>query len=260
LEINWKIRDKVVLITGASAGFGEATALQFAAHGSKLIIAARRLQKLEHLKRQIEDKHPGTRVHAAELDVCSEQSVKHLVANLPIDLQAIDILVNNAGLALGLCKTWEVELDDYNRMMDTNVKGVLLMTKAFVPGMIERNSGHIINVSSIAGLETYANGSIYCASKFALNALNSTLRKELVGTNIRVCSICPGLAKTEFSLVRFKGDAEKAEGPYKGLDPLVAEDIADTILYVASRPPHVQIAEMVIFPTNQASVSVIHRV
>jgi 3-hydroxy acid dehydrogenase/malonic semialdehyde reductase len=258
LETYPRLAGKVVLITGASAGIGEATALVFAASGAHLVLGARRKERLDQLREQLSQKY-GVKVHTGSLDVCSKDSVEAFVTSIPADMQEIDVLVNNAGLALGRDDAHVVSEEDVDAMIDTNVKGLVRVTRAVVPGMMGRNRGHIINISSVAGVEAYKGGSIYCATKHAVQAITKSQRKELVHTPLRVTSICPGLVDTEFSLVRFKGDSGKASEPYKGLDPLVARDVADTVAYAASRPPHVQVADLLLFPTNQASSELIHR-
>jgi len=254
-----RLTNKIVLITGASAGIGEACARVFAASGSKLVLGARREEKLHKLQAELESQYQA-RVAVATLDVCSPDSVKTFLERIPAEFREIDILVNNAGLALGRDKTWETSEDFLNQMIDTNVKGAQRMIRLVVPGMRERNRGHVINLSSIAGKEAYNGGSIYCASKFALEAINISLRKELVDTQVRVTSIAPGLVSdTEFSHIRFSGDKEKVEMTYKGYKPLSPFDIADNVAYVSSRPEHVQISDLVIFPTNQASSEIVHK-
>jgi len=255
-----RLKDKIVLITGASTGIGESTARLFAECGSHLILAARRVEKLQNLKNELQSKHKDMRIFTSELDVRSNESVEKFIKAIPKELSAIDILVNNAGLALGVKNTHENDLDQMNQMIDTNVKGVFYMVKAIVPGMVERKAGHIINISSVAGLEAYAGGSAYCASKYAVEALTMSMRKELVATPVRVTSICPALTgNTEFSFVRFGFDKDAAAKPYEGIQPLNPEDIADNVVYVASRPPHVQVSNLVVYPTNQASPNVIYK-
>jgi len=219
---------------------------------------SRRVERLEQLRGSL-TKAYGVRIFIGGMDVASRSSVEAFFAALPEDFQKIDVLINNAGLALGRDDTHVVSEEDVDAMMDTNVKGLVRVTRAVVPGMIARGKGDIINISSVAGIEAYKGGSIYCASKHAVQAITKAQRKELVHTPLRVASICPGLVETEFSLVRFKGDNTKAKETYKGLQPLVARDVADTVAYTASRPPHVQIADILIFPTHQASTEVIHR-
>jgi len=255
-----RLKGKIVLITGASNGIGASSARLFAECGSHLILTARRVEKLQALKEELQKKHPGINVWIHELDVQINDSVTKMVSDIPSDLSEIDILVNNAGLALGVKHAHENDLAQINQMIDTNGKGVFYMIKAIVPGMVQRKRGHIINISSIAGLEGYAGGSGYCASKYAVQGLTMAMRKELVATPIRVTSICPGLCgNTEFSLVRFSGNKETADKVYDGITALHPDDVADNIVYVASRPPHVQIAELAVFPTNQASANIVHR-
>jgi len=254
-----RLKDKVVLITGASAGIGEWTARLFAASGSNLVLTARRVEKLDALKKDLELKHSGIKIFTSALDVRSRQSVDQLIKAIPNEMSEIDILVNNAGLALGVKHTHENDLDAVDTVIDTNVKGVFYMTRAIVPGMVQRKRGHIFNISSVAGLEGYPGGSIYCASKFAVQGMTESLRKELVATPLRVTAICPGLVgETEFSMVRF-GDKESASKVYQGIQALTPEDIADNIVYIASRPPHVQITDIVIMATNQAAPTLVHR-
>jgi len=254
-----RLKGKNVVITGASAGIGEASAVHFAACGSNLVLLARRYEKLEKLKKDIEVKY-GVNVFIFKMDVANKDDWKKLEEAIPDNFKnKIDILVNNAGKALKLIHITQYNLEDVNEMIDVNIKGVFLAIQAFVPEMKKRGEGHIINLSSIAGKQAYVNGGIYCATKFALEALTDTLRQELVDTPLRVTKISPGSVKTEFALVRYGGDKATADKVYEGYDPLVSADIADNIVYVASRPPHVQIADMLIFPTAQASATVIHR-
>jgi len=245
--------------TGASAGIGEACAHQFAASGAKVILTARRVEKLQQVEEQIKQKFPEAKVHVTKLDVSVWKEVEETIQSFPEEFRSIDILVNNAGLAKGVAYTADNVPEDIDVVIDTNVKGVLYVTRAVLPGMIERNQGHVINISSVAGIDGYKGGSIYCASKHAVQGATESLRKEVVDKNIRVTAICPGLVETEFSVVRFSGDQDRADSVYKGLNALMAEDVADNVLYVASRPPHVQIAEVVVYPTNQASVEIVHR-
>lgn len=252
------LANKVVLITGASAGIGEATAHAFAREGAKLILLARRIDRLRLLAEDLKQKY-DTGTDCLEVDLRRYQTVGRELDNLPSEWRAIDILVNNAGLARGLSKLHEGELVDWDEMIDVNVKGLLAVTRAVLPGMLKRESGHIINVGSIAGHEAYPNGNVYCATKFAVRALSRGLKMDLTGTPIRVTSIDPGLVETEFSLVRFKGDRERAALPYKGLTPLTAKDIADAIVWSAGRPEHVNVSEMLILPTAQSSSTLAHR-
>jgi 3-hydroxy acid dehydrogenase/malonic semialdehyde reductase len=256
----YDIKGKIVLITGASSGIGESTALLFAEYGSHLILTARRIEKLKILKEKILSKFQDSKIFIHELDVRNFDSIKKLEEDIPKELKNIDILINNAGLALGLKYIHENDLNHINQMIDTNIKGIFYMVKVFLPNMVERKSGHIINISSIAGQEGYAGGSVYCATKFAVQGLTMSMRKELVNTPIRVSSICPGLVgNTEFSLVRYDGNEEMAKKVYEGIKALVPIDVADTIIYVASRPSHIQIIDLTIVPTNQASVCSIYK-
>lgn len=254
----YAINNQVVFITGASAGIGQAAARQFAAAGCHLILTARRQDRLQTLAQALTEEFP-VQVHAAAMDVSSLDSIQSVLENLPEDLKNIDILVNNAGLALGVNKAHENVPVDINTVIDVNVKGILYLTQAIVPGMVARQRGHVINISSIAGHEAYPGGSIYCGSKHAVSAITKSTRMDLADTPVRVTAISPGLVETEFSQVRFRGDIERAKDVYKGYEPLVADDIADAILYAATRPPHVQIADMIIFPTAQASATIVSK-
>lgn len=252
------LKGKVVLITGASAGIGEACARIFAEAGSRLILTARREGKLKALANELRHQF-NSEVLVQSLDVRDNGAVTSCIANLPDPFNSIDILINNAGLVIGVNKAHETPGDDVDTMMDTNVKGLLNMTRAVVPVLQKVNRGHIINISSIAGHETYPGGAVYCGSKHAVDAITKSLRMDLVDTGIRVTAISPGLVETEFSMVRFKGDKERADAVYNGLEPLVGDDIADAVFYAASRPPHVQIADMIIFPSQQAAATLVHR-
>jgi 3-hydroxy acid dehydrogenase/malonic semialdehyde reductase len=252
------LKDKIVFVTGASAGIGEATARAFAAEGSRILLCARRRERLEKLARELEREHQVA-VHAFPLDVRDPDEVERSLAGLPREWRPVDILVNNAGLSRGLDKLTQGLVDDWEEMIDTNIKGLLYVTRAVLPGMVDRGGGHIINVGSIAGHEVYPAGNVYCATKFAVRALSKGLRLDLNGTPIRVSEVDPGMVETEFSLVRFHGDAEKAGRVYKGLTPLGAEDIADAVVWCASRPAHVNVSEVVVMPTAQASTTLVHR-
>ncbi len=252
------LTNQTVLITGASSGIGRASAEAFAREGARIIICARRAERLAELKARLENEFQAS-VYSFVLDVRSRKAVDQTIDSLPDDWNKIDILINNAGLSRGLDKLQEGLIEDWEEMLDTNVKGLLYMTRKIVPGMIERGRGHIINIGSIAGHEVYPKGNVYCASKFAVDAITQGLRLDLVDTPLRVTAIDPGLIETEFSEVRFHGDKERAKSVYKGLEALTPEDIAETIVWCASRPKHVQIAEVIIFPTNQASAAVVHR-
>lgn len=249
---------KIALVTGATSGIGRATALALAREGCAVIIAGRRVERLEEVGDEIKRRYKRDWL-ALPLDVRDRQAVNEAISRLPQYWQNIDILINNAGLARGLSKLQEGDAEDWEEMIDTNVKGLLYVTRAVVPGMVKRGRGHIVNIGSIAGHEVYPGGNVYCATKHAVDALTKGLRIDLVDTPIRVSTVDPGLVETEFSVVRFKGDVEKAKNVYKGLQPLTGEDIAETILFIVTRPPHVQIAEVIIFPTAQASGTIVHR-
>jgi len=252
------LKDKVVLITGASAGIGEACAHRFAEAGCRLILTARRSEKLNRLAAELAERY-ACQALPVKLDVQDGKAIKEVLTTLPKSHQAIDILINNAGLVIGVEKAYETPAIDIDVMVDTNVKGVFNMIAAIVPDMVVANRGHVINISSIAGHEAYPGGSVYCATKHAVDALTKSLRMDVVATDLRVTAISPGLVETEFSLVRFKGDVQRAQAVYAGLEALVADDIADAVFYAASRPAHVQIADMIIFPTRQAAATVVHR-
>ncbi len=251
------LRDRVVFITGASAGIGEACARAFARLGCSLLLAARRTERLERLRGELETL--GVEVLTLALDVRSRSQVEEALASLPQGWREIDVLVNNAGLARGLDPVQEGSIEDWEEMIDTNVKGRLYVTRAVLPGMVERDRGHIINIGSIAGREVYPGGTVYCATKHAVRAITLGLRLDLLGTNIRVTTVDPGMVETEFSIVRFKGDEERAAQVYEGLQPLTAEDVADAVVYCATRPPHVNISEVVVMPTHQASATKVYR-
>lgn len=236
-----------VLITGATAGFGEATARRFAAEGNKVILAGRRADRLDALKGEL-----GDNAYALTLDVQDREAVVAAIDGLPGEFAAVDVLVNNAGLALGLDPAQSANLDDWDTMVDTNIKGVTYCTRAVLPGMKERGRGHVINIGSVAGTYPYPGGNVYGATKAFVHQFSLNLRADLVSENIRVTSVEPGLAETEFSLVRFKGDAEKAKGPYAGLQPLTGNDIAEAIYWVATLPGHVNINTLELMPTTQA--------
>jgi NADP-dependent 3-hydroxy acid dehydrogenase YdfG len=252
------LKNKLVFVTGASAGIGAATALEFARHGCKLLLCARRLEKLQALEASLRDAGAAD-IYNFALDVRDRSAVAAAISALPAAFQNIDILVNNAGLSRGLTKMYEDDIDNWEEMIDTNVKGLLYVTRAIVPGMVARASGHVINLGSIAGHAAYPNGGVYCATKVAERFITDGLRIDLNGTPIRVTTIDPGMVETEFSLVRFRGDAERAAKTYANIDPLTAEDIADAILYAATRPLHVTIQTLLLSPTAQASAYVVTR-
>ena len=247
-----------ILITGASSGIGAACARAFAKVGANLILAARRIDRLSDIAEQLCSTH-DVDVRAMPLDVRSREAVGSCVQALEEDGVTVDILVNNAGLASGLATVQEGDIEDWEKMIDTNIKGLLYLTRAVVPGMVERGSGHVINIGSIAGHETYPNGAVYCATKHAVAASTRGLAIDTLGTGIRVSSVDPGLVDTEFSIVRFHGDQERADGVYKGLTPLSADDVADAVLFCATRPPHANVREMILMPTDQAAAVHVNR-
>ena len=249
--------NKTVLITGATSGIGLACARKFAANGDRLILTGRNEQRLNDISNEL--KGQGTEVLTLRFDVRDRDKAKEAVAALPSEWQTIDVLVNNAGLALGLEPEYEGRFDDWETMIDTNVKGLLTMTRLIVPGMVERNSGHIINIGSVAGDAAYAGGNVYCATKAAVKALSDGLRIDVADTAIRVTNLKPGLVETNFSNIRFHGDNDRAANVYKGIKPLTGDDIADVAVYASNAPAHVQIAEVLILATHQASGSVIVR-
>jgi len=248
------LKNKIVFITGSSSGIGAACARAFTAQGARLILCARRG---EHLKKLVSDLKTDT--YSFPLDVRDPNQVEKQIQSLPADWSAIDILLNNAGLARGLSKLQEGDIQDWEEMIDTNIKGLLFITRAVVPGMVQRGKGDIINIGSIAGHEVYPAGNVYCATKHAVDALTKGLRLDLTGTPLRVSTVDPGLVETEFSLVRFHGDKQRAKSVYNGMQPLTPEDIADAVLYCVTRPAHVQIAEIIILPTAQRSATVVSR-
>jgi serine 3-dehydrogenase len=253
-----KLKDKIVLITGASSGIGLACAKKLAEQGAKLILAARRKERLKTLADELRKSHKAES-HIVELDVRDHKAVRQTIENLPAAWQTIDVLVNNAGLSRGLDKTHESKIEDWEEMIDTNVKGLLYVTRAVLPGMVKRNSGMVVNIGSIAGYQPYPKGNVYAATKAAVDSLTHSLRMELVDTAVRICTVDPGLVKTEFSEVRFRGDKERAKTVYQGFQPLMPEDVANAVLFCATQPPHVQIAQIVLMPTNQASTTMVHR-
>ena len=250
--------NKIVLVTGATSGIGLSTAKLFAKNSYKLIITGRRKERLEELRSELITNY-GVEVLARAFDVRELKQVEAKLGKLPEEWQDIDIIVNNAGLAVGLGHIDEGVIDDWERMIDTNLKGLLYVTRVLTPGLVKRKKGHIINIGSIAGKEVYENGAVYCASKHGVDALSRGMRIDLVNHNIKVTNIAPGLVDTEFSLVRFKGDTDKAAVPYKGMTPLSGDDIADAIYYCASLPEHVNINDLVIMPAAQASATVVNR-
>lgn len=247
---------KTALITGATSGIGKAIAECFADHGMKLVICGRRQERLDELQRALGDK---TKVHTLTFDVRDRQAVHDRIHSLPADFAEIDVLINNAGNAHGLDFIDEGRLDDWDAMLDINVKGLLYVSKAIIPRMVERKEGHIINIGSTAGKEVYPKGNVYCASKHAVDAINQGMRIDLNAHGIRVGAINPGLVETEFSEVRFKGDSERAAKVYQGFQPLVAKDVAEIVHFVVTRPNHVNIADLVVMCTAQASSTIVRK-
>ncbi len=248
---------KIVLITGATSGIGESCARQFAKNGDNLILTGRNEARLAAIAAEV--KSLGAEVLTLAFDVRDREAAKAAIEGLPAEWQEIDVLVNNAGLALGLEPEYEGDSTDWDGMIDTNVKGLLTMTRLIVPGMVARDRGHVINMGSVAGDAAYAGGNVYCATKAAVKALSDGLRIDVANTAVRVTNLKPGLVQTNFSNIRFHGDEERAAGVYKGIKPLTGEDIADVAVYAANAPAHVQIAEVLILATHQASGSVIVR-
>ncbi|KAL4067609.1 NAD(P)-binding protein [Scleroderma citrinum] len=260
-----RLHGKTVLITGASSGIGAAAAILFAKGGSNVILTARRMDALEKVQQECVAAHQeagvqhGGRFTVIPLDVSDRDQVASLPEKIPADLLNIDILVNNAGYVVGVDRVGDISLDNMEGMFATNVFGLIALTQLFIKNFRERRTGHIINIGSIAGKEPYAGGSIYCATKHALRAFTAALMREVVDTPIRVTEIQPGMVETEFSIVRYRGDKSAADKVYTGLQPLVAEDIAEEIVWAASRPAHVNIAELFVLPVNQASATINHR-
>lgn len=252
------LQGKLVFITGASGGIGAATALAFAAEGARLLLAARRAGKLAEIASAALARGAQA-VHSIDLDVRDHRAVQNAIDGLPTEWAEIDILINNAGLSRGLDKLYMGRLEDWEEMIDTNVKGLLYVTRAVVPGMVVRGSGHVINLGSTAGEVTYPGGAVYCATKAAERAINDGLRQDVLGTPIRVTTVDPGMVETDFSLVRFRGDQDRASKVYKGIVPLKAEDVAETILWAATRPAHVNIARILLTPVQQANSLLFHR-
>lgn len=249
---------KIALITGATAGIGKAIALKLAKEGCDIIITGRRNELLEELEKELEIKY-GVKVISLNFDVTVYANVEKAISSLPDEWKNIDILINNAGLAVGLNPIHQGVIEDWERMIDTNIKGLLYVTRTVTPNMVERKQGHIVNLCSIAGKEVYPNGNVYCATKHAVDALTKGMKLDLLPYNIKVTQVCPGAVETEFSIVRFKGDKDRADQVYQGFSPLMAEDIADAIYYAVSQPEHVDIQDLLVMPTAQASASVFHK-
>ncbi len=248
------LTDRTVLVTGASSGIGRACAEAFARAGARLLLCARREDRLAELAASLD-----AEVHAFALDVRDRAAVDAAVAGLPEGWAEVDVLVNNAGLAAGLGPLQEGDPDHWDRMLDTNVRGLLSVTRAVVPGMVARARGHVVNVGSLAGHETYPGGAVYCATKAAVDRITAGLRMDLLGSGVRVSTVDPGMVETEFSVTRFDGDAQRAAGVYRGMSPLTPEDVADAVVWVTDRPAHVQVAEMLLLPTDQAAATQVAR-
>lgn len=251
------MRDQIVLVTGASSGIGASCARVFARAGAKLILVARRLDRLEQLAQELQQYQTAT--HLISLDVRDRAAVEATLGTLPEAWSGIDVLINNAGLSRGLEKLQEGNVDDWEEMIDTNLKGLLYVTRTLAPSMIQRGRGHIINIGSIAGHQTYPSGNVYCATKAAVRALSEGMKIDFLGTPIRVSSVDPGLVETEFSVVRFHGDRDRAKQVYNGLKPLTPDDVAEVILFCATRPAHVNVSELLLLPTDQATPTLVHR-
>ena len=249
---------KTILITGASSGIGEGCARKFASQGARLILNSRSADKLTALAEELKDKYDAE-CYVMPFDVCDRDSAAAALNALPQEWKSIDVLINNAGLAIGVDKEYEGNLDEWDVVIDTNVKALLSMTRLVVPGMVERGRGHIINIGSIAGDAAYPGGSVYCATKAAVKALSDGLRIDLVDTPLRVTNIKPGLVETNFSVVRFRGDKEKADNVYRGIKPLNGDDIAEVVYFAASAPEHMQVAEILVMPTYQATGTIVSK-
>jgi 3-hydroxy acid dehydrogenase / malonic semialdehyde reductase len=252
--MSYSLTGKTVLITGASSGIGEACARAFADAGARLILSARRIERLQQLAAELR-----TPTHLIQLDVRDQAAIQRAIDTLPAEWQSIDVLLNNAGLSRALTKLQEYAIEDINEMVDTNVKGLLYVTRAVAPGMVARGKGHIINIGSIAGHWTYVYGAVYCATKAAVKSITEGLKMDLNGTPVRVSAVDPGMVETEFSLVRFHGDEERAKKVYADVKPLTGADVADVVLYCATRPSHVNINEVILMPVAQASVTQTYR-
>ncbi len=251
------LQNQIALITGATSGIGAAVARVFADAGAKLILVARRQERLEQLASELGKDASST--YLLSLDVRERLAVESAISNLPAAWSSIDILINNAGLSRGLDKLYEGSFQDWEEMIDTNIKGLLYLTRLIVPGMVKRDRGHVVNLGSTAGHQTYPNGNVYCATKAAVRVISEGLKQDLLGTPVRVSSVDPGLVETEFSQVRFRGDTERAKKVYQGLTPLTPADVADVIFFCVTRPPHVNISEVLLMPTDQAGSMLFNR-
>jgi len=253
-----RLTNTIVCITGASSGIGASCAKAFASEGASLLLLARRKDRLDTLAADLTTQF-GTRIQTATLDVRNREHVEKVFGSLPGEWRQIDILVNNAGLSRGLDKLHEGKVQDWEEMIDTNVKGLLYVSRTVIPGMVQRGAGHVINIGSIAGHQVYPGGNVYCATKYAVKALTEGMKMDLLGTGVRVCSVDPGLVETEFSIVRYHGDTQRAAQTYVNMKPLGPDDIADVVMFCVTRPPHVEITEVIVMPTAQASVHHVHR-
>ena len=253
----FSIKDCNILITGASSGIGEACARVFAQAGANLILLARRQERLDQLSDELSKFDCS--IHLLQLDVRDRSSVESALSALPESWSSVDILINNAGLSRGLDKLHEGSFQDWEEMIDTNVKGLLYLTRLVVPGMVSRNRGHVVNLGSVAGHQTYPGGNVYCATKAAVRVISEGLKQDLLGTPVRVTSVDPGMVETDFSQVRFRGDTERAQGVYQGLTPLTPADVADVVFFCVTRPPHVNISEVLLLPTDQAGSMLFNR-
>lgn len=249
---------RTVLITGASSGIGESCARVFAREGMRLILAARRRDRLEALAAELAQQF-GTESHLIQLDVRDRAQVETTLSHLPKPWDAVDVLINNAGLSRGLEPFQDASIDDWEEMIDTNIKGLLYVTRTLLPGMIQRGRGDIVNIGSIAGHQTYPKGHVYCATKAAVRALSEGINQDVLGTPVRVSAVDPGMVETEFSQVRFHGDHDRAAAVYRGMEALTADDVAEVVLFCVTRPPHVTISEVLVLPTDQAGPLLIHR-
>ena len=252
------LKGQVALVTGASSGIGMATASALAAKGMRLILAARRIERLEKLAAQLKEMH-GTESSCILLDVRDQAAVAAAFGHLPAEWQTVEVLVNNAGLSRGLNPLHEGNIQDWDEMVDTNIKGLLYVSRALLPGMVERGHGHVVNIGSVAGRDPYAGGTVYCSTKAAVGMLSRALKIDLLGSGVRVTNIEPGMVETEFSLVRFHGDEQRAKKVYQGLQPLSPEDVADAIVWAVTRPPHVNIQDILILASAQATATAAHR-
>ncbi|MBW4632266.1 MAG: SDR family oxidoreductase [Iphinoe sp. HA4291-MV1] len=252
------VQNQIVLITGASSGIGAACAKVFANAGAKLILVARRLKRLQELADEV-SKNLAADIYLLQLDVRDRTAVESAISSLPPSWSEIDILINNAGLSRGLDKLHEGDFQDWEEMIDTNIKGLLYLTRYVVPGMVKRDRGHVVNIGSIAGHQIYPGGNVYCGTKAAVRAISEGLKQDLLGTPIRVSSVDPGMVETEFSEVRFHGDSDRANKVYQGLKPLTPDDVADVIFFCVTRPSHVNINEVVLMPVDQASTILVNR-